>query len=107
MHQNKQTSSARLVVSHDVGDHCISNMAAWAVPVSVDPLKESLGGQFKDFKENIDKGIIAPYSEILLAAGSEESCIFFKLTPKILCEEINGDCSSAKCEHYFFLFRFF
>ena len=62
-HNGTQTSAER-VVSHDIGDACISNLIGWT---SI----EEKNSQMK----------FSP--EIHLALGQEEKCLLLKLTPKV------------------------
>ncbi|XP_018018013.1 prolactin regulatory element-binding protein isoform X1 [Hyalella azteca] len=77
-HMGKQTT-ARCVLSHDVGDYCISNMTAW--------VDEERTAKVTDNRTNEkNHGYTTPCPTINLAYGCEESCVIVQLTPKLVTE---------------------
>ena len=70
-HNGKQTT-AEVVLSHDVGEFCVSNMAGWCGSILA-----------------ASKSLVAP--TIMLAISQEEKCAIVKLKPKLVNSKSNQD----------------
>lgn len=75
-HNGKQTTGRR-VLSYDVGEYCIGNLAAWVEEPSVAP---------ETAKSN-SRGHTTPCPTINLAIGKEESCMVLRLTPRLVADQ--------------------
>lgn len=70
------------MLSYDVGDYCISNLAAWVEEPPIAPAPEAA--------RSFSKGHTTPCPTINLAIGKEELCMVLRLTPRLV----------ADCQHH-------
>ncbi|KAF2367536.1 WD40-repeat-containing domain [Trinorchestia longiramus] len=78
-HTGEQTTG-RCVLSHDVGEYCISNMTAW---IDKDSSEEAARIKAK----GQGRGYTTPCPTIMLAYGYEEACVLVRLTPRLVTSQ--------------------
>jgi len=53
LHQTNNRTTSRLIVSHDVGNYCVSNMAVWTLPTDTKELKQTLKNAPDKFQKQV------------------------------------------------------